>query len=284
MVLRAELDRREAVARLAALERSHIIVAAAAGGAGSLTAANLAPPIPTVDRDDIITILDALGRRDIAGMRAAERACRESVAKAAGVDAPDAALTEAALALAQAETAARLEQERTGLAAKIGRRKRVAATSQARALAGSRWAGLHAERAAELTRLALMSELEGALAVAVDDEERARDRQLAEASRRAQSSWLDDARAAALGANPAVRLDPTGLSRAWGRAAPVVRRYVLMPRGCGEVPPDDEPGDVQVRIADGLAAPIAAAMVMGLPLRGMALTTDQPGATSAPAG
>ncbi len=283
MVLRAELDRRAGEAREAALKRSRRVVEAA-GGESALTAAELGAPTPVVPHEDVVAIVNTLGRHDVSGLRAAEQACREIAATSQAADTSESELSEAALAFVQADTAIRLEQQRTGLTAKIGRRKRLAAAVAKRAEVAAVWAGLQAERAAELVRTATAGELEGALAVAVDDEERARQQQQATTVQQAQASWLDDARAAAMGAKPAVQLNPTGFSRAWGRAAPIVRRYVLVPQGFGGEPSAAEPGDVQVRIADGLESPIAVALLMGLPLSGLRLMTDQPEEPSAPAG
>ncbi|MFI0431686.1 MAG: hypothetical protein ACH36H_00925, partial [Candidatus Nanopelagicales bacterium] len=92
----------------------------------------------------------------------------------------------------------------------------------------------------------------------------------------ATSRWLTDVTASARGLQPPSEVRASAMSRAWGRAEPVDRRYALVPEPSGadaavsaDAVADAAAGatdDVSVQLAPGLAAPLVAALVMGLPL------------------
>ncbi len=262
------LDASAATARAAARERATTVSSASDE---PLTAASLAPQPPAVTTADADAVVAAIGKHDLPGLRAAQDAC------AAIVSEPDAlpdggSLSQAELGLVQADTAVHLEQARTGFTAKIGRRKRLAAAVAQRTAAAEVWAELYADRAAALGRNEMARTLASQLSGAVADADARRAAEGLEHRRRAASGWLREANATAASINPPVALEPGGLSRAWGRAAPSIRHYLLVPAGLEKVlgdSPAEEADGVAVRTATGLGSPIAAALLMGLPLRAL---------------
>ncbi|MCB0915612.1 MAG: hypothetical protein KDC23_07900 [Actinobacteria bacterium] len=270
LLLNGELDAWAETSRNQARERAESVVA---DTGQALTAAALAPMIPAASAEHIAAARNALGSQTLAGLQAAELFCREVAAESAGAaDAPE--LQQAGVDLVGADTAVHVEESRTGIAARIGRRKRLAAATAQRSAAAARWVERYAEHVARSARAEFARDLGTSLAEAVRVEAAQQEEKAAAARQEASAAWLREATAAAAAIQPPAELDPAGLSRAWGRAAPLVRHHLLVPAvwlaSAATEPPDGTPA-VAVSAAPGLGSPLAAAILMGLPLRALRL-------------
>ncbi|MFM2438257.1 MAG: hypothetical protein RLZ55_1076 [Actinomycetota bacterium] len=273
LLVRRSADDLGAIARERAERHCAEVVA---GGAvlGADVTSPIAAGIPLAAElaDAADATLEALDEDDPAGLRAACAECDLLTATPSlGLE-----LTRATMAVVEADAALRTEAGRTGFAARFGRRKRIEALTASRATALSRWAGVAADaRVAEARAdfgAVLRQRLDDAL-VGADARQLSR---AADQHAQATSRWLTDVTASARGLQPPVEVRGSAMSRAWGRAVPAVRRYALVPEPSGadtavsaEAMADAAAGaadDVSVHLAPGLAAPLVAALVMGLPL------------------
>ena len=181
----------------------------------------------------------------------------------------EAKLTSAAVALGQAESALAQEAARTGFSGMFGRRKRVAALTQAHEQAQQQW------RAAVLAEAEMCAQRSYAQAAAAalpelihDSEVRWQDA----AARRTQEAvqrWFAATSAAARQLTPPLPTAGSTAARTWGDASPEVRHHLLVPADAAAVLGDergepDEYDGVSVHSADGLPQPLALAWMLGL--------------------
>lgn len=237
------------------------------------------PPSPeavtlsaSADTDAVTDVAAAIKPDDVTGLMSAAAAARSTA------DQPDdsATLTAAGLALVQAQTAWRVEDQRTGLTARIGRRKRLAAAAVQRDAAEQEWrqayANAWASQVRRETAAALATELDQrAVAAQSSAEER-----VDAAHRTAVAAWLTDATAAAARLAPPATVDARTLTRAWGTAVPAVQRYLLSPIDVSA--DDDADTGVHRRFAPGVGEPIASAVILGIPLRALVVDSAVVGA------
>lgn len=186
----------------------------------------------------------------------------------------DVAVTDARLALARDTAALDAETSRTGLTAKIGRRRRLepltAAVESSRAALVSAVAVADQAGAMKALRTqgvaALVSEAEAAAA-----SDRATS---ASALASAREAWLHGTIEQAAGLELPVRIEVDRIGRAWSGATPAVRRYVALPTDstldteqlpAGAIRAGGAAG-VAVLTVEGLDRPLAAALLLGFPV------------------
>ena len=270
--------------RLATLESSHDTALASA-----LTAVTNPPGLVTeADLEGAVTAV-VTGIEDdphVLGSALTEAA---ELQRTTVVDASnDAAhLDAAAMALVAADAALSAESQRTGFAAKFGRKKRLTEMTATRAAAFAAFVPLAQATAQARAQHLFASRVRDALTPRLEPARQAeRVTEAAEAAR-ARSKWLADTIGLAAGIHPPIEVDPAALSTSWGSAAPGIRRYLLLPehpRGtgtqadaapdaAGDAPADQpalfvapgDPAGVVLHTATDLTRPIAAALVLGVP-------------------
>lgn len=249
----------------------------------------LNPPPAIVAPEVLDGAVAALTSEGGTALRAAQQFCAE----AATADAlpQQETLTATVLAAVQAETAWSVESSRTGLASKLGRRKRLERARVDRDAARRAWAVAYVDVAVEAARRVAAGQIAPRVAQAAQAAEGRAQQRTAEQRSSANQRWLLQARATGAAVQPPGQVDPEGLSRAWGRAAPAIRRYLLVPTEPPTASDAHErhqewieaagPGEdgVSVTFAPDLTGPIAAALVMGVPLTALRVGQAQGGAT-----
>lgn len=259
LLVRRSLDEVERGARTAAGHHAaRVLAASASPGPDALT-----PGPAEIAAEVVQRTADQIAPDDLAGLRAAQRACGEEATESLG-PAIDAELPTAVLAVVQADTALQVESARSGLTAKIGRRKRIDLARSQRGRALQEWSTVYVEASARAARRAVAAQLVPVLSAAAEAAAQELAGRADDRRQRAMARWLTEAIATARTVTPPAEVDPAGLSRAWGRAAPAVRRYVVTPLEFSAAAAEP---DVMLAHAPDAGGPIAVALVMGVPLR-----------------
>ncbi len=243
-----------------------VALAVAQSPAGSAAEAVARARTTSVDVSGIAATALAAVPVEPAALAAAAAAAQVPAAPVAGEDA-------AAMAVVAADSALAAELARTGLAARVGRRKRVAELDQGRADAITAWATLLAQmhgQAAEVEAATLIgSECATRLPEAQERQrERADDQQ-----REAQGRWWRDTVAKVESLRPPIAVAADAAGTSWGGATPVVRRHLLLaepPTGADLLAQAGDAAGVVLHETE-IDRPLAAAIIMGLSAPGVQL-------------
>lgn len=220
--------------------------------------------------------LSGIASDDVDGFTAAADDCEQASLRAqTELEGALARLSEAGLAALRADSTWRAERDRSGVAARLSRRRRLAAATPPRMAALHAWADAYQGAAVAQSRRNLTSGYGVLLRQAADKAQALRADRRAQAAEKASNQWLTGA-VEATAALP----DPAGvaverMARAWGRATPQVRRHLLLPptdeavAGGAEAAVAGNPGDVEVHLAPEVSGPLGLAMLMGVPLRAL---------------
>ena len=199
---------------------------------------------------------------------------------------PPANLEAATMAVVAADAAFTSEASRTGLASKLGRKKRLADLSSARAAALAAWTPLAQAAAEAEAQVGFSQHVHNTVAPRLEPARRASALAADADARLARDRWLTTAVRLVDELSAPITIDPAALSPSWGIAAPGIRRHLLLPTepqissfdpNDGQPPLLAAPGDahgVVLHTADDLARPLAAVLLIGVPAA--AVITNEP--------
>lgn len=167
----------------------------------------------------------------------------------------------AAAMLRVGELSAAIEREQSGFGSWWGRRRRLAELQSQLATARSEWVDHVCQSTVSTTRQTFRGVVDRELRARIEqvnNEERAR---AGKSRDQAYRSWFAGAEATAASL-PAIKV--ADVHHAWGSASPQTRRHLLVPMQ--EHAPARSDTDVIVHEVDGLSSPLAAAIMLGLPV------------------
>lgn len=268
-------------------------VVSTAAGEAPLDAVQLQLPEGSPDTEQLCrpaaeAVIEALDADDATGLRAA-LAESEAIGEQALPD--RSAVGASALTVMEIDAALRHELARTGFGARFGRRKRVERLVAQRQEAVAAWRGNYVSVRLAAANSAFAIRLADGLATEVVAADERRRMKAADRHRQAVSRWIAETGRAAARLEPPATADPGAMSRAWGRAVPAVRRYLLVPdsaraegavwitdptpggadAAAGPMAGVGAPAGVVMHEASGIDRVIAASLVMGLPLAALKL-------------
>lgn len=181
---------------------------------------------------------------------------------------PDqAALAAAGVSLSKADAAVAQESARTGFGAMFGRRKRLAAVSEAREAAWQGWSTTVAIQGDLMAQRHFAEQLADALPRAINSSEERWRTSMTVRGTEALTRWLATTATAAARLQPPPPVSEQLASRTWGDARPEVRRHLLVPSASAadlNSAAEDLTGAVSVHSAVGLQRPLAVAWLLGL--------------------